>query len=279
MKKVIIALAILFAFPCSASNILEGAIIKSPSSPDVYIVKYNAGKQYKRLVLNPLVFKSYGHLKWENLLTISDGEMNSFITSDLVRVDGSTDIYQLVPEGDNGGRYQLTSTSGYDLNSIYTVNSTDFGNYSAKGARGAKTVNSSDYNKTENAVTKTDNSAELAAAKAELARKRKVSSAYDKITDIVNDINDDMDTLSDQIDAKQKEIDKLTGSGASQSYVDGKRSILIPQYNALVNKYNALSEKKTRISTIVYELQDYADYGTVIPSADRVYLASLGIIL
>lgn len=136
MKKLsllFLALGMMFAFNANASTIPEGAIVKTAGNPDVYIVKYNNSKNYKRLVLNPLVFSSYGHLKWENLLTISDSEMNSFITSDLVRVDGSSDVYQLVPEGDNGGKYQLASTSGYDLDSIYTINHVDFDNYLMRG--------------------------------------------------------------------------------------------------------------------------------------------------
>src|SRR5665647_250413 len=119
MKKLLLVLAFLLAFPAFASvsalptlapTILDGDIVKTADSFDVYIIKYNAGKHYKRLILNPSVFQSYGHLKWENLLIISRSKMDSYITSDLVRVDGTTDIYQLVPEGDNGGKYLLTST-------------------------------------------------------------------------------------------------------------------------------------------------------------------------
>jgi len=138
MKKLLLALAFLFACPASASTIAEGAIVKTADNPDVYIIKYNAGNQYKRLVLNPQVFQSYGHLKWENLLTVSQSELDSFVNSDLVRVDGYADIYQLVSEGDVGGKYQITSTVGYDLNSVYTINSVDVGNYEEKGIRGAK---------------------------------------------------------------------------------------------------------------------------------------------
>ncbi|MFA7171079.1 MAG: hypothetical protein WC180_03745, partial [Candidatus Paceibacterota bacterium] len=113
MKKLLIcALFALSALNANASAISDGAIVKTADNPDVYIVKYNAGKQYKRLVLNPLVFQSYGHLKWENLLTVSQEEMDSFVSSDLVRVDGSTDIYQLSPNGDTGDKYLLTSTQG-----------------------------------------------------------------------------------------------------------------------------------------------------------------------
>lgn len=135
MKKLLLLCSMLFAFNASASGIPEGAIVKTVDNPDVYIVKYNNGKQYKRLVLNPMVFQSYGHLKWENLLTISQSEMDSFQTSDLVRVDGTTDVYQLVPEGDTGGKYLMASLDFADTDSIYTINAVDFSNYVPRGNR------------------------------------------------------------------------------------------------------------------------------------------------
>ena len=107
----------------------EGAVIKTEHNPDVYIVKYKNGKQFKRLVLNPQVFESYGHLRWEDILIVSQGEMDSFVVSDLVRVDGQTDIYQLVPNGDVGTKVLLESTAGYDLDLVYTINGVDSENY------------------------------------------------------------------------------------------------------------------------------------------------------
>jgi len=112
-----------------AIEIPEGATIKTVDNPDVYIVKYKNGKQFKRLVLNPQVFESYGHLRWEDILTVDQSVMDSFVVSDLVRVDGQTNIYQLMPNGDVGTKTLLESTVGYDLDSVYTINAVDFGNY------------------------------------------------------------------------------------------------------------------------------------------------------
>lgn len=131
MKKLFIALVMLFSFalPTLALDIPEGAIIKTAANPDVYIVKYLNGKSYKRLVLNPQVFQSYGHLKWENLLTVDPSVMDSFAVSDLVRVDGQTQIYRLTPDGDVGSKILITDTSSLDGDSVYTINDVDFGNY------------------------------------------------------------------------------------------------------------------------------------------------------
>lgn len=293
MKKILLLLALLFAFGANASSIPEGAIVKTANNPDVYIIKYNNGKQYKRLVLNPLVFKSYGHLKWSNLLTISDSEMNSYIASDLVRVDGVSVVYQLVPEGDIGGKYLLISTDGYDLDSVYTINNVDFDNYSNRGARGAKVTGTESSTGTQQATREEpDDSAEVAALQAELdrkqavadallvelERKQKVLAVFDKLKPIINDIDNSMSDLSNQTAVKVQDMEALkTNPWLSQSSRAGRMSIVIAQYNALADQYNALSAKRDCIVTIFYELQDYADYGNIVPATDRAYLASLGI--
>ena len=123
----------------NAMEIPEGAVIKTATNPDVYVVKYKNGKQFKRLVLNPQVFESYGHLRWEDILIVSQSEMDSFVVSDLVRVDGQTDIYQLVPNDDVGNKHLLVSTVGHDLDLVYTINGVDFGNYVIGGVAGVTT--------------------------------------------------------------------------------------------------------------------------------------------
>lgn len=131
MKKILVILTIIFsiALPTLALDILDGDIVKTANNPDVYIVKYLNGKSYKRLVLNPQVFQSYGHLKWSNLLTIEQSVMNSFTTSDLVRVDGQTSIYRLTSDGDTGSKVLVSDMTGLDGSSVYTINNVDFGNY------------------------------------------------------------------------------------------------------------------------------------------------------
>ena len=139
MKKllsIVFLFSLIVSFTSVAQNvnaigIPNGATIKTATNPDVYIVKYKNGKQFKRLVLNPEVFESYGHLRWEDILTVDQSEMDSFVVSDLVRVDGQTDIYQLVPNGDVGTKVLLTSADDHDLDLdlVYIINSVDSGNY------------------------------------------------------------------------------------------------------------------------------------------------------
>ncbi len=131
MKKFFAALALvsILIIPSSAGavTIPEGAIVKTADNPDVYIIKYKNNKQFKRLVLNPQVFESYGHLKWENVLTIDKATLDTYAISDFVTVYGEKDVYELVPDGDTGSKY--LTTSGYDPDSVYIINETDFRNY------------------------------------------------------------------------------------------------------------------------------------------------------
>ena len=64
---------------------------------DIYIVKITGSKLFKRLILNPTIFESYGHLRWEDVISVSPQTLNQYRTSDLVREvypDGS-----IVPPG------------------------------------------------------------------------------------------------------------------------------------------------------------------------------------
>ena len=148
IKKLLSAMFLFSLLVCSfsmasninAMSIPEGAVIKTAHNPDVYIIKYKNGKQYKRLVLNPQVFESYGHLKWEDILTVDQAIMNSFVVSDLVMVFGQGNIYQLISDGDSGSNRLLASIRGYDLSSIYIINSVDFGNYKTGDVKGAENL-------------------------------------------------------------------------------------------------------------------------------------------
>ncbi len=118
------------------SNIPEGALIRATNGIDVYIVKYKNSKQFKRLILSPSVFNSYQHLKWNNIKIVSQVILDSFITSEVVRIDNDTKIYKLYPNGDTGEKRWIKtdaafSKMGLDWDSIYTINQTDANSYIA----------------------------------------------------------------------------------------------------------------------------------------------------
>jgi hypothetical protein len=107
----------------------EGDIIKTPTNPDVYIIKYKNNKQYKRLILSPSVFKSYQHLKWTNLKIISQNQLDQYTTSNLVQLAGDNNIYSLTPYGDEGERRIQNTTQPYDQDSVYEINKVDRDSY------------------------------------------------------------------------------------------------------------------------------------------------------
>lgn len=117
-----------------AANISEGAMIQVAGDPDVYIVKYAGLKKFKRLILSPSVFKSYGHLKWENIINVDKAALDSFTTSNLVRSENGK-IYRLNPSGDNGIRNHIKDMNAFqrlslDMDSVYQINITDESSYS-----------------------------------------------------------------------------------------------------------------------------------------------------
>ena len=63
--------------------IVDGDLIRAQGSFDVWIVKIKVAKKFKRLILNPDIFNSYGHLKWENVKDVSLATLVEYKTSNL----------------------------------------------------------------------------------------------------------------------------------------------------------------------------------------------------
>jgi len=132
--------------PAAHAAVIDGDIVSATTSfvdadgntyapYDVFIVKVINGKTFKRLVLNPQVFTSYGHLKWSNLKKLSAAEVKGFTTSVLVRPINEQPVYVLAPNGDTGTKQWVDdlacfNSKGYDWDSVYTINAVDAGNYS-----------------------------------------------------------------------------------------------------------------------------------------------------
>ena len=117
------------------TSIKDGSMIRIKGGADVYIVKYKGGKWYKRLILSPSVFRSYGHLKWSDIIDVDAATMDSYITSNYVFVAEDSRIWLLEPAGDTGKKTQVTSAT--DPDSVYEINATDRDSYmtTAPGAK------------------------------------------------------------------------------------------------------------------------------------------------
>lgn len=114
----------------------DGDLIKINESNDVYIVKIYGGKRFKRLILNPDIFNQYEHLRWENIQLVTNEVFDSYVTSNLVRIDGDTRVWKLYPNGDTGAKRLILSNQqfvslGCDGDAIYTINSFEFNSYVA----------------------------------------------------------------------------------------------------------------------------------------------------
>jgi len=118
----------------NTNNIPEGGLIRAIGTDDVYIVKYIGLKRFKRLILSPEVFNSYGHLEWSDVKDVDASVLDSFTTSNLVCASGDTAVYQLYPSGDTGLKRWVKSMYafsrlGFDWDSVYRINELDRDTY------------------------------------------------------------------------------------------------------------------------------------------------------
>ena len=106
-------IAALAPLAAMAATINEGDTIRVANTFDVYIAKYVGAKKFKRLILSPSVFNSYGHLSWSAIKTVTQAEMDAFTTSTLVRAVGDPKVYSLVPtpNSDSGSKQWVNMTA------------------------------------------------------------------------------------------------------------------------------------------------------------------------
>ena len=120
-------------------TIIDGDLIRVDGTLDIFIVKLINGKKFKRLILNPDIFNSYGHLKWEAVKDVSEEIVGEYAISDLVieiNPDGSIadpKVYRVssAVNSDTGEKRWLNisaadfETAGLDWDAIYKINQTE----------------------------------------------------------------------------------------------------------------------------------------------------------
>lgn len=114
------------------SSLQDGDLIQVSGEIDVYIVKIISGKHFKRLILNPEIFNSYGHLRWDTIQQVAQSVADRFQTSNLVKevypngtaVNNNT--YALFPHQDTGIK-RLVVGGTYDPDSVYNINHLEAG--------------------------------------------------------------------------------------------------------------------------------------------------------
>jgi|GEM_PF-3762259 len=120
--------------PKTSVYLQDGALIRAKHTSDIYIVKYVGAKKFKRLILSPSVFNSYGHLRWDDVIDLDSSVVDSFTTSNLVRAINDPKVYVLSPSGDTGERHWISSETAFknlslDWDSIYEINEKDRDSY------------------------------------------------------------------------------------------------------------------------------------------------------
>lgn len=73
-------------------TINEGDLVRGPDGVKVWIVNEHG---YKRHIFNPAVFNMYGHFIWNNIVEVSQTTLDSYVTSDLYRALGDTQVFSL----------------------------------------------------------------------------------------------------------------------------------------------------------------------------------------
>ena len=117
----------------SLSDLSDGDLVRATGTDDVFIIKKVRNTYYKRLILNPAIFESYGHLHWEDVQEVNKSLLNKIKTSNLVRhIDGGA-VYALFAHGDTGLKRHIQMTpqqfreSGYTWDMVYDINEKEAG--------------------------------------------------------------------------------------------------------------------------------------------------------
>lgn len=118
----------------SIQNFSEGSLLRAKGDIDVYVIKYSGSKKFKRLILNTMVFENYRHLRWSDVIDVDRDILDSFATSDLVRVAKDSRVFKLFPSGDAGKKRWVSTSNVFarmrlDWDAIYEINRFDRDSY------------------------------------------------------------------------------------------------------------------------------------------------------
>ena len=112
--------------PAVLKNIAVNNLIRESGDIKVYALN-DAG--YKRHIINPVVFESYG-FQWEDVAEVSNDEVTSYSDSNLIRQVNDPKVYYL----ENGKKRWVESpesfyTHNFNWEEIHVINSSDVNSY------------------------------------------------------------------------------------------------------------------------------------------------------
>ena len=129
-----------FISTADTASVQDGDLVRfqdpGETDDDVYIVKRAGGKRYIRAILNPEIFNSYQHLRWDNIKELPDSAYFHFRDSDLVMevnldgtpVNGRIYAVSSFTNRDTGTKRHIQLTpkqfeqAGGDWDSVYRIN-------------------------------------------------------------------------------------------------------------------------------------------------------------
>ena len=96
----------------------NGDLIRVDGGIDVYLLQYSPNARFKRLILNPEVFNSYG-FRWEDVKIVHSSSLEALrayvpqmYNSNIVRLEGGDgQLYMLYPNGDTGTKRRIHLTT------------------------------------------------------------------------------------------------------------------------------------------------------------------------
>ena len=122
-----ISLSINYVDNAAAQPVTNGALIKRPGEPEIYVVE---GK-YKRY-LRPKIIELYGHLDPSKAIELDDKVFNSYTSANYVKYVNDKKVYAVWPDGT---KHWLNMTgdyftqSGRDWGAIFVINESEFNSY------------------------------------------------------------------------------------------------------------------------------------------------------
>ena len=112
----------------SITDIQDGDLIRTNEQDNIYIAKITDNQYYIRPILNPALFEAYGHLRFQNVKTVSQETLGQFTLSNLIQEFNTNDTYKLFPTG----LKRLLQTNNYcnlPEQAVYIVNDMEIALY------------------------------------------------------------------------------------------------------------------------------------------------------
>ena len=115
----------------SIRDIQDGDLIRTNNQDNIYIAKRTQDNNYKRPILNPALFQAYGHLRFQNVKTISNQDIQQFQTSNLIQQIDTTQTYKVFPLNNSGLKRLIQTNNLCNLtpDAVYIVNNMELSLY------------------------------------------------------------------------------------------------------------------------------------------------------